>query len=115
MPVQSSSFSIRFRPAAVSEQRDELGIAEDVCDINDSLSTHNGSCETVMFERVTNEEESAHSSDRDDSRPVPHSVNLWQDSQAILSHSAPASAITCLLYTSPSPRDRQKSRMPSSA
>ena len=23
--------------------------------------------------------------------------------------------ITCLLYTSPSPRDRQKSRMPSSA
>ena len=26
-----------------------------------------------------------------------------------------ALAITCLLYTSPSPRDRQKSRMPSSA
>src|SRR5678809_1182013 len=26
-----------------------------------------------------------------------------------------ASTITCLLYTSPSPRDRQKSRMPSSA
>ena len=25
------------------------------------------------------------------------------------------SGITCLLYTSPSPRDRQKSRMPSSA
>ena len=25
------------------------------------------------------------------------------------------SAATCLLYTSPSPRDRQKSRMPSSA
>ena len=24
-------------------------------------------------------------------------------------------AVTCLLYTSPSPRDRQKSRMPSSA
>ena len=24
-------------------------------------------------------------------------------------------ALTCLLYTSPSPRDRQKSRMPSSA
>ena len=24
-------------------------------------------------------------------------------------------AMTCLLYTSPSPRDRQKSRMPSSA
>ena len=26
-----------------------------------------------------------------------------------------AGSITCLLYTSPSPRDRQKSRMPSSA
>ena len=26
-----------------------------------------------------------------------------------------ADSITCLLYTSPSPRDRQKSRMPSSA
>ena len=28
---------------------------------------------------------------------------------------APAASETCLLYTSPSPRDRQKSRMPSSA
>ena len=28
---------------------------------------------------------------------------------------ANVSVITCLLYTSPSPRDRQKSRMPSSA
>eukprot|EP00828_Plagiopyla_frontata_P026453 TRINITY_DN3460_c0_g1_i9.p3 TRINITY_DN3460_c0_g1~~TRINITY_DN3460_c0_g1_i9.p3 ORF type:complete len:102 (+),score=22.65 TRINITY_DN3460_c0_g1_i9:130-435(+) len=28
---------------------------------------------------------------------------------------ASLSAFTCLLYTSPSPRDRQKSRMPSSA
>ena len=28
---------------------------------------------------------------------------------------AEAEAMTCLLYTSPSPRDRQKSRMPSSA
>ena len=28
---------------------------------------------------------------------------------------APVSPNTCLLYTSPSPRDRQKSRMPSSA
>ena len=27
----------------------------------------------------------------------------------------PADFIACLLYTSPSPRDRQKSRMPSSA
>ena len=32
-----------------------------------------------------------------------------------LSHETIAGAVTCLLYTSPSPRDRQKSRMPSSA
>ena len=31
---------------------------------------------------------------------------LWQATQSL---------VTCLLYTSPSPRDRQKSRMPSSA
>ena len=31
------------------------------------------------------------------------------------SPSAPNGSYTCLLYTSPSPRDRQKSRMPSSA
>ena len=31
------------------------------------------------------------------------------------SSSGTAMLITCLLYTSPSPRDRQKSRMPSSA
>ena len=31
------------------------------------------------------------------------------------SNASPISATTCLLYTSPSPRDRQKSRMPSSA
>ena len=33
----------------------------------------------------------------------------------ILVNSNPATIMTCLLYTSPSPRDRQKSRMPSSA
>ena len=32
-----------------------------------------------------------------------------------VSHEGVMGAITCLLYTSPSPRDRQKSRMPSSA
>ena len=34
---------------------------------------------------------------------------------AIMSAFAVASTLGCLLYTSPSPRDRQKSRMPSSA
>ena len=33
----------------------------------------------------------------------------------LASHQRRAKAGTCLLYTSPSPRDRQKSRMPSSA
>ena len=32
-----------------------------------------------------------------------------------LTDTKPAAMTTCLLYTSPSPRDRQKSRMPSSA
>ena len=35
-------------------------------------------------------------------------LQLGQDAAAIATH-------VCLLYTSPSPRDRQKSRMPSSA
>ena len=38
--------------------------------------------------------------------------NLDQDNQVYVSRFF---LITCLLYTSPSPRDRQKSRMPSSA
>ena len=33
----------------------------------------------------------------------------------IHAHYSPAQGNGCLLYTSPSPRDRQKSRMPSSA
>ena len=43
---------------------------------------------------------------------------LSQDRSVISRHLATlerASITTCLLYTSPSPRDRQKSRMPSSA
>ena len=35
--------------------------------------------------------------------------------QGIIAGGSPATVIGCLLYTSPSPRDRQKSRMPSSA
>ena len=33
----------------------------------------------------------------------------------VLAHAPTTDAYICLLYTSPSPRDRQKSRMPSSA
>ena len=35
--------------------------------------------------------------------------------QSLLTASVIGQILTCLLYTSPSPRDRQKSRMPSSA
>ena len=35
--------------------------------------------------------------------------------QAVIEFELDGTIITCLLYTSPSPRDRQKSRMPSSA
>ena len=37
------------------------------------------------------------------------------NSCAVVRFSYSSLATTCLLYTSPSPRDRQKSRMPSSA
>ena len=39
----------------------------------------------------------------------------FQASNSTMSAPGPSSADSCLLYTSPSPRDRQKSRMPSSA
>ena len=43
---------------------------------------------------------------------VPRFANILGNLSAILDK---AQAHVCLLYTSPSPRDRQKSRMPSSA
>ena len=44
-------------------------------------------------------------------------INLWQNELRIYDAERPenCSRLSCLLYTSPSPRDRQKSRMPSSA
>ena len=51
----------------------------------------------------------------------PVGVAATRDVEALLASDAdcviytPLLADTCLLYTSPSPRDRQKSRMPSSA
>ena len=47
--------------------------------------------------------------------PVPRRPRRAALAAAAPSASAPASSAPCLLYTSPSPRDRQKSRMPSSA
>ena len=38
-----------------------------------------------------------------------------QSEEEILDNTEAAESEACLLYTSPSPRDRQKSRMPSSA
>ena len=43
-------------------------------------------------------------------------VNIFSQHEAMIRNIALASSIqTCLLYTSPSPRDRTRSRMPSSA
>ena len=39
----------------------------------------------------------------------------WDIERGQISWSRGTQALFCLLYTSPSPRDRQKSRMPSSA
>ena len=52
-----------------------------------------------------------------DRRPMPYSLPLGMGFTllGLLSLSQAASFGACLLYTSPSPRDRQKSRMPSSA
>ena len=43
------------------------------------------------------------------------SVSFWKDGFRRLKKNKVAMVSICLLYTSPSPRDRQKSRMPSSA
>ena len=49
----------------------------------------------------------------DDNPPDPAKIgDLWYDSKP---DELTLYLYTCLLYTSPSPRDRQKSRMPSSA
>ena len=50
-------------------------------------------------------------------RPRTHAPGAGRANANWQRHSSRASAgaVTCLLYTSPSPRDRQKSRMPSSA
>ena len=49
--------------------------------------------------------------------PVTIRILLWQFNQKVASRADATQAVVgaCLLYTSPSPRDRQKSRMPSSA
>ena len=51
-----------------------------------------------------------------DTRALPRLEQVLSDEKehAMVRHEA-AEAMGCLLYTSPSPRDRQKSRMPSSA
>ena len=42
-------------------------------------------------------------------------LRLSKDNRLVLHHDSKTEYGDCLLYTSPSPRDRQKSRMPSSA
>ena len=47
--------------------------------------------------------------------PTPRLTCWMADPGCSYRYSGQVQPITCLLYTSPSPRDRQKSRMPSSA
>ena len=50
--------------------------------------------------------------------PSPVNGILWEMSELMTQERidvGPSNLVDCLLYTSPSPRDRQKSRMPSSA
>ena len=49
---------------------------------------------------------------RDYMHSYPHS---WRSKKPVIYRTTPQWFISCLLYTSPSPRDRQKSRMPSCA
>jgi len=94
VPVQSSSFSIRFRPASAVERKDELGCDDDVCNINDGSPSPNGSCEAVLFQRVSNSEELAPAVDLADGNLVTHPGNLCKNSQGMPSHSAPVSELT---------------------
>ena len=92
IPIQSSSFSIRFKPASAAERKDELGCANDVCDINDASPSYNGSCEAVLFERVSNTDEPAALVDFADGKT--QAGDSWKNSQAVLSRSAPVSELT---------------------
>ena len=53
--------------------------------------------------------------DRSSLRHMNVARQLAKLEKGLLRMAPPDKAIDCLLYTSPSPRDRQKSRMPSSA
>ena len=48
-------------------------------------------------------------------RTTPSVIAYTDGNEVLVGTPAKRQAVTCLLYTSPSPRDRQKSRMPSSA
>ena len=50
----------------------------------------------------------------DEQSPIPHTL-LGQSADLIVVAPATARLLSCLLYTSPSPRDQRGSRMPSSA
>ena len=51
----------------------------------------------------------------DSTAPARSSSSAWDDEVTWCTQDDAVHSIACLLYTSPSPRDRQKSRMPSSA
>ena len=76
-----------------------------------------GSSEAAGEIAETGPPEAARGTSRSVAPPVPLS---WQDQvrkaeEELLGEATEGPQNICLLYTSPSPRDRQKSRMPSSA
>ena len=75
------------------------------------LGTTN-SCVSIMEGNTTRVIENS-----EGARTTPSIVAYQEDGEILVGASAKRQAVTnpCLLYTSPSPRDRQKSRMPSSA
>ena len=73
-----------------------------------------GSTEVKIRQDVSNAEDSECHPDRGGGASCDFQVSLDTDGYLEFPVSGPQMTI-CLLYTSPSPRDRQKSRMPSSA
>ena len=95
---------------------DDLGVSGSTTTIStpslgsSSLGTSNGSVSYMYDEEVPQ----AYEQVSDAKQTMANLVGNFMDNNHIM-YTAPALEIICLLYTSPSPRDKTPSRMPSSA
>ena len=94
--------------------------AEEVLELNQILQEINIPDRDVSVKGATSKQVTyvVKSNDRDGTKSAVESLisrlgRVYNEQRSI--SSIPVSCVSCLLYTSPSPRDRQKSRMPSSA